>query len=95
MVTKLVRKIFGSRNERVLKRMDKVVMKINDLEEQVAGLADDDFPKKTDEFRDRLQQGTSLEELIPEVFAVVREASKRMLNMRHFDVQLIGGMVLH
>jgi preprotein translocase subunit SecA len=95
MVTKLVRKIFGSRNERVLKRMNKVVMKINDLEEYAAGIANDDFPKKTDEFRDRLQQGSSLEELIPEVFAVVREASKRVLNMRHFDVQLIGGMVLH
>ncbi|OGT34257.1 MAG: preprotein translocase subunit SecA [Gammaproteobacteria bacterium RBG_16_51_14] len=95
MITKLVRKIFGSRNERVLRRMRKIVVKINELERAVAELADDDFPKKTVELRNRLEQGSTLDELLPEAFAIVREASKRMLDMRHFDVQLIGGMVLH
>ena len=95
MLKKLVRKVFGSRNERVLKRMRKVVKKINDLENLFTGLAAEDFPKKTAELRDRLQQGSTLDELLPEAFAIVREASKRVVNMRHFDVQLIGGMVLH
>ena len=95
MVTGLIKKIFGSRNERVLKRMHKAVMKVNVLEERYSSLPDDEFPKKTIELRERVCEGESLEELLPEAFAIVREAGKRTLNMRHFDVQLIGGMVLN
>ncbi len=90
MVTGLIKKIFGSRNERVLKRMHKVVMKVNVLEERYSSLPDDEFPKKTIELRERVCEGESLEELLPEAFAIVREAGKRTLNMRHCDVQLIG-----
>ncbi len=95
MVTGLIKKIFGSRNERVLKRMHKTVAEINSLEKQSASLPDEKFPVKTAEFRERFKQGETLEELLPEAFALVREAGKRTLGMRHFDVQLIGGMVLH
>ncbi|MFA7096317.1 MAG: preprotein translocase subunit SecA [Gammaproteobacteria bacterium] len=95
MVTKLLTKIFGSRNERTLKRMYRVVEKINALEPSIASLSDDQLRAKTEEFRQRLSAGETVNELLPEAFAVVREAGKRVLNMRHFDVQLIGGMVLH
>ena len=95
MLTKFIRKIIGSRNERVLKRMRKVVVNINALEEQCKTLADDEFPQKTMEFRERLNKGETLDNVLPEAFAIVREAGRRALNMRHFDVQLIGGMVLH
>jgi len=95
MVIGLFRKIFGSRNERVLKKLSKIVDKINDLEEQFAALQDHEFPLKTAEFRGRITQGESLDDLIPEAFALAREAGKRTLGMRHFDVQLVGGMVLH
>src|SRR5690606_28834633 len=88
-------KIFGSRNERTLKRMYRVVEKINALEPSIASLSDDQLRAKTEEFRQRLSAGETVNELLPEAFAVVREAGKRVLNMRHFDVQLIGGMVLH
>ncbi len=95
MVTKVLSKIFGSRNERLLKRLNKTVVQINSLEEQIAGLSDAELRAKTDEFRQRLEGGETLDDLLPEAFAVVREAGKRVLDMRHFDVQLIGGMVLH
>ena len=95
MVIGLIKKIFGSRNERVLKRMRKIVSKINALEEKYAALTDSRFPEKTKEFRERFDKGESLEDLLPDAFAIVREASKRTLKMRHFDVQLIGGMVLN
>ena len=95
MVTGLFRKIFGSRNERVLKKLFKVVDHINDQEEQNIALRDQDFPLKTAEFRERIDQGESFDELLPEAFALVREAGKRTLGMRHFDVQLVGGIVLH
>ncbi|CAK0762359.1 protein translocation ATPase [Gammaproteobacteria bacterium] len=95
MVTKLLRKIFGSRNERVLRRMGKVVQRINALEPQMMTLSDTDLRAKTAEFRNRLAMGTALDDLLPDAFAVVREASRRVLEMRHFDVQLIGGIVLH
>ena len=95
MFSKLLKNVFGSRNERILKRMGKVVIKINALEEKFSALADSAFPEKTHEFRNRIQQGESIDDLLPEAFALVREASKRTLGMRHFDVQLIGGMVLH
>ncbi len=95
MVSKVLSKIFGSRNERLLKRLNKTVTQINSLEEQIAGLSDAELKAKTEEFRQRLTAGESMDDILPEAFAVVREAGKRVLNMRHFDVQLIGGMVLH
>ena len=95
MITKIVKKIIGSRNERILKRLQKNVVKINGFEDIFASLRDEEFPVKTAEFREKLKQGATLDELLPEAFALVREASKRTLGMRHFDVQLIGGMVLH
>jgi preprotein translocase subunit SecA len=88
-------KIFGSRNERLIKKMSKVVKQINALEPTLADLSNEELKAKTVEFRQRLDNGASLDDLIPEAFATVREAGKRSLNMRHFDVQLIGGMVLH
>jgi preprotein translocase subunit SecA len=95
MVATLLRKVFGSRNERLLKAMDRVVQRINTLEPTVSALSDIDLRAKTDEFRNRLSAGETLDDLLAEAFAVVREASKRTLGLRHFDVQLIGGMVLH
>ena len=95
MVTNLIKKLFGSRNERLLKQMRKVVAEINALEDSVVTLSDDELKAKTEEFRQRVTDGASLDSLLPEAFAVVREAGQRALGMRHFDVQLIGGMVLH
>ena len=95
MIIKFLRKLFGSRNDRVIRRLSKVVKKINLLESDFELLSDTDFPKKTDELRERVRQGESLDQILPEAFALVREAGRRVLNMRHFDVQLIGGMVLH
>ena len=95
MIKTVFTKLFGSRNARVLKKMQKTVERINALEEGVAALADAEFPKKTAQLRSRAQAGEPLEKLIPEAFALVREAGKRTLNMRHFDVQLLGGVVLH
>jgi len=91
----LVKKIFGDANEREVKRLLKTVDQINGMESSVASLSDEQLSAKTDEFRGRIVKGESLDDILPEAFAVVREASKRVLNMRHFDVQLIGGMVLH
>jgi preprotein translocase subunit SecA len=95
MVSKFLSKIFGSRNERLIKRLRKTVAQINALEAELEQLSDDTLRGKTDEFRTRLAQGATLDDLLPEAFAVVREAGKRVLGMRHYDVQLIGGMVLH
>ncbi len=95
MITKALTKIFGSRNSRLLKAMHWQVERINALEPGVAALSDEALRAKTAEFRTRLSQGEELDQVLPEAFAVVREASKRVLGMRHFDVQLIGGMVLH
>ena len=91
----LLKKIFGSRNDRLLKQFRKHVATINGFEPKLEPLSDEDLRAKTDEFRQRLSAGATLEELLPEAFAVVREASKRVFGMRHFDVQLIGGMVLN
>jgi preprotein translocase subunit SecA len=91
----ILKAIFGSRNDRVLHRMRKVADRINALEPDIAALSDADLRAKTDEFKNRLAEGEKVDALLPEAFAVVREASKRTLEMRHFDVQLIGGMVLH
>ena len=95
MVSNLLSKIFGSRNDRLLKQMYRDVAQINAQEEKFAALSDDQLRAKTDEFRQRLKSGASVDSLLPEAFATVREAGKRALNMRHFDTQLIGGMVLH
>jgi len=91
----VVKKLFGDFNERELKRMNKIVEKINGLEPEMEKLSDGELRAKTDEFKSRLANGETLDDLLPEAFAVVREASKRTVNMRHFDVQLIGGIVLH
>jgi preprotein translocase subunit SecA len=95
MVTAVLRKVFGSRNERVLKTYQKQVKRINELEQTMQALNDSELSNKTTEFRDRLADKEALDNLLPETFAAVREASRRSLGMRHFDVQLIGGMVLH
>ena len=95
MLNVFVKKIVGSKNERELKRMQPIVDKINSLEAEMASLPDAALTAKTGEFRQRLDQGATLDDLLPEAFAVVREAGKRVLGMRHFDVQLVGGMVLH
>ncbi len=95
MISGLLTRIFGSRNERLLKQYQRTVDRINALEPQIAALSDDALKAKTAEFRQRVANGESLDTLLPEAFAVVREAAKRTLGMRHFDVQLIGGMVLH
>ncbi|MGP1929219.1 MAG: preprotein translocase subunit SecA, partial [Arsenophonus sp. ER-BJ3-MAG3] len=95
MLIKLLTKVFGSSNDRTLRRMRKIVDVINKMEPDFVKLSDDELKAKTDLFRERLKKGESLESLIPEAFATVREASKRVFGMRHFDVQLIGGMVLN
>ncbi len=95
MVSRFLSKIFGSRNERLIKRLRKTTAQINALEAELEQLSDEELRGKTDGFRARLAQGATLDELLPEAFAVVREAGKRVLKMRHYDVQLIGGMVLH
>jgi len=95
MIATVLRKIFGSRNDRLIKRYAQTVRTINAFEPQVEGLSDAELRAKTSAFKQRLADGEALDQLLPEAFAVVREAGKRALNMRHFDVQLIGGMVLH
>lgn len=91
----LARKIFGSVNDRIIKSLSSNVEKINEFEPSISALSDEELKAKTIEFKNRLKQGETLDDILCEAFAVVREASKRVLNMRHFDVQLIGGMVLH
>ena len=95
MLTKVLSKVFGSRNDREIKRLQKTVLRINALEPPLLKLSDEELRGKTAEFRERLAKGEALDNLLPEAFAVVREAGKRSLEMRHFDVQLIGGVVLH
>jgi preprotein translocase subunit SecA len=95
MLGLVLKKVFGSKNDRELKRMGKLVTQINSFEQAIAALDDDALRGKTAEFKQRLQQGASLDDLLPEAFAVVREAGKRVLGMRHFDVQMIGGITLH
>lgn len=95
MFVKLMTKLFGSRNDRLLKQMRKEVQKINALEPVFEALNDEELKAKTTEFKERLEQGETLDAILPEAFAVVREASKRVFDMRHFDVQMIGGMVLN
>ena len=91
----VLKKIFGSRNDRLIKKINKTVLKINSLEENFSKLTDEELKNKTIEFKERLKKGQSLDDILPEAFATVREASKRVKEMRHYDVQLIGGIVLH
>ena len=95
MVSSLLKKLFGSRNDRLLKQYGKLVERINALESQTAALTDEQLAARTQEFKQRYQNGETLDDLLPEAFAVVREGGKRALGMRHFDVQLLGGMALH
>lgn len=94
-MVKFLEKIFGTKNERELKRLFKIVEEINSLEPQFSSLSDEALKAKTEEFKERLYKGQSLDELLKEAFATVREVAKRTLGMRHFDVQLVGGIVLH
>lgn len=91
----LLKKIFGSSNDRLLKQLRRHVVQINALEPQMQALSDEQLQGKTAAFKERLASGETLDQLLPEAFAVVREAGVRVFAMRHFDVQLLGGMVLH
>src|SRR5512143_3926891 len=95
MISKILKSVFGSRNDRLLKQYRQTVARINALEAEISALSDEGLRSKTAEFKQRVKKGESLDALLPEAFAVVREGGKRALQMRHFDVQLIGGMVLH
>lgn len=95
MLGKIAKTIFGSANDRFIKKQYKLVQKINALEADISKLSDEELKNKTEEFRSRLKEGETLDDLLPEAFAVVREAAKRTLGQRHYDVQLIGGIVLH
>lgn len=95
MITGLAKKIFGSRNDRVVKKLAKIVKQITPLEDELKSLRDEDFPEKTNQLKERLNQGESLDDILPDAFALVREAGLRALGMRHFDVQMVGAMVLH
>jgi len=95
MFAKIAKNIFGSKNERELKGLTPLVEKINSLEPDFKTLSDEQLQAKTAEFKERISNEESLDDLLPEAFAAVREASVRVLGMRHFDVQLIGGIVLH
>ena len=95
MISTLLKKVFGSRNDRLLKRYTQSVRATNELEPELQKLSDDDLRARTEQFKARVTAGETLDQLLPEAFATVREASNRVLGLRHFDVQLIGGMVLH
>ena len=95
MINSLLTRVFGSRNDRLLRQLNRIVVKINALEPELEKLSDAELQAKTPHFRERIAAGESLDKLLPEAFAVCREASRRVMGMRHYDVQLIGGMVLH
>ena len=95
MLNNLLTSVFGSRNDRLLSQLQKTVNKINALEPSMEALSDEEIKAKTPEIKQRIEQGESLDKILPEAFAVCREASKRVLGMRHFDTQMIGGIVLH
>jgi preprotein translocase subunit SecA len=95
MLGSVAKAIFGSSNDRYVKSIMKIVAKINDFEDQIVALSDDDLKAQTDRFRERLEAGEALDDILPEAFATVREASVRVMGMRHFDVQMVGGIVLH
>ena len=95
MIGRILAKIFGSKNDRMIKQYRRAVRAINEFEATIEPLSDSELAAKTVEFRERIAQGATVDELLPEAFAVVREAARRVLGERHYDVQLIGGMVLH
>lgn len=95
MITNLIEKVIGTKSQRQLKKLYPIVQKINDLEKTITPLTDEQLKNKTQEFKDRLAKGETLDDILPEAFAVVREAAKRVLGLRHYDVQMLGGMVLH
>jgi len=95
MISSVLKKVFGSRNDRLLKQYKQTCLAINKLEAAIAALSDEQLCAKTEQFKQRVAQGETLDAILPEAFAVVREGGKRALQMRHFDVQMIGGMVLH
>src|SRR3990167_7252274 len=95
MITDILAKIFGTANQRQIDRMKPIVERINALEPSIQALSDEELKNKTVEFRERLAKGATLDGILPEAFACVREASRRTLGMRHFDVQLMGGVILH
>ena len=95
MLNFLSKKFFGSSNDRLLKKIFPLVQQTNDLEAKFQKLSDEELIKKTSEFRDRIKKGMKIDDLLPEAFANVREAAKRSLGQRHYDVQIIGGIVLH
>ena len=92
---RFISKLIKSSNQKELDRISKIVSKVNLIEENLKNLKDDDFPKKTLEFKERIKKGETLNQILPDAFALVREASKRVRNERHYDVQIIGGIVLH
>ena len=91
----LLKKILGDPNEREVKKLRSVIDKVNDLEASVEKLSDEQLKDRTDEFKEKLSSGAKLDDILPEAFATIREAAKRTIGQRHFDVQLIGGMILH
>jgi preprotein translocase subunit SecA len=95
MLTWVAKKVFGTSNERAIRRMRPLVTAINELEPKIKGLSDAELKAKTAEFKEKLDNGATLDDILVEAFAVCREAGKRALKMRHYDVQLMGGMVLH
>ncbi|MBI4013541.1 MAG: preprotein translocase subunit SecA, partial [Candidatus Rokubacteria bacterium] len=95
MIEFVLRKLLGSKHDRDIRRLRPMVAAVNALEPELSGLPDADLRPRADDFRKRIQDGEELDELLPEVFALVREAGRRSLGMRHFDVQLMGGVVLH
>src|SRR5438477_10559917 len=95
MISRIIAKMVGTNNDRQIKRMQPIVEKINSLEPSIQSLSDEQIAQKTIDFKTQLAQGKSLDDILPEAFAVVREAGHRALGQRHFDVQLMGGIVLH
>ena len=95
MIQKVLTKVFGSKNERVLKQLKPLIIRTNELEESIQALDDPSLAAKTVEFRERLAKDEPLDALLPEAFAVMREAGRRVLGERHYDVQLLGGIILH
>ena len=95
MLNSIMKAVFGSSNDRYVKSLGKIVNQINALEPQLQALSDDELAAQTDKFRTQLADGKTLDDILPEAFATVREASVRVLGMRHFDVQMVGGIVLH
>ncbi|MFA4920288.1 MAG: preprotein translocase subunit SecA, partial [Thermodesulfovibrionales bacterium] len=95
MLGTLLSKFFGTKNDRELKRLWPIIEQVNSFESKISGLSEDGLKRKTEDFRRSLEAGKALDEILPEAFAVVREVSKRIMHMRHFDVQILGGAVLH